>query len=189
MSDYIVSFDPAVINMSYCTVNVHTLKIYAWNHFSIKDSTNELSCEKLATKLAELSLTSELTNATIVVEKQPKINTKTVLISGQIQMFYTIKKQSEPKTIVKIDSLHAKEKLKVYVPRPGDAPIPERIGRLKPGHYRNKQLAIEHCKLVMKHNNEDKHWVDFFEKHGKSDDADCYLQAMSYIHSHKLRAK
>jgi hypothetical protein len=45
MSDYIVSFDPAIINTGNCTVNIHTkkknTKLGGGGKFSIKDSTNE----------------------------------------------------------------------------------------------------------------------------------------------------
>jgi hypothetical protein len=51
MSDYLLSFDPAPINMAYCLVDIETLKIIKWGMFSIKDSTNEGSSRKLAQHL------------------------------------------------------------------------------------------------------------------------------------------
>ena len=84
-SDYIISFDPAPINMGYCVLNIHTLKIHDWGVFSIKDSTNEGSCRKLAKHLDELSLTENI-NCIVLHEQQPRCNIKTITISGQLQM-------------------------------------------------------------------------------------------------------
>ncbi len=185
MSDYILFFDPGSINMSYCLVNIKTLKIIKWGLFSIKDSTNEGSCIKLAKKLDELELTSGI-NVIVVIEQQPKINTKTVTISGQIQMYYALLKMDGEK-INKIVGYHAGNKIKYYVPREGDEPLPVKLDALKKGHYRTKQILIEHCRRVLIHNDE-KEWTNFFESQPKKDDfGDTYCSALSYIQTHKLR--
>ncbi len=187
MNNHILFFDPASIHNAYCLVDIDTLKIVKWGLFSIKDSTKERSCIKLAKKLDELKLTSGI-NSTVVIEKQPKINITTVIISGQIMMYYALLKIDGEK-INKIDEYDPKHKIKYYVPREGDEPMPERIGKLKNGHYKTKQTLIEHCKRVLIHNNETDEWKNYFKSLGKGADdiSDCYCGALSYIQTHNLR--
>ncbi len=185
MSDYILFFDPGSINMAYCLVEIKTLKIIKWGLFSIKDSTNEGSCIKLAKKLDELKLTEGI-NVTIVIEQQPKINTKTITISGQIQMYYALLKM-DGENISKIIGYHAGNKIKYYVPKEGDEPLPTKLDSLKKGHYRTKQILIEHCRRIMIHNEETQDWKNYFENNKKKDDiSDSYVSALSYIQTHKL---
>lgn len=182
MPDYILSFDPAIVNMAYCCVNADTLKIHKWGQFSIKDSTNEGTCKKLIKELDQINLEDleDLENLIIVHEQQPRCNVKTVTICGQLQMYYVLKKL-ETNYIKKIVGHHAKYKIKYYEPLPGDEPMPSRINNLKKGHYKTKQILIEHCKRILKHNNE-LEWLDSFEKKSKKDDlGDSYVQALSYI--------
>jgi hypothetical protein len=63
----------------------------------------------------------------------------------------------------------------------------ERLNKLKKGHYRNKQVGIEQCKRILKQNEEDQKWIDFFENCGKRDDlADSICLALSYLSMYKL---
>ena len=107
-------------------------------------------------------------------------------------MYFVLERMNEDTagTIKKIVGHHAKHKINYYQPRPGDEPMPmERLNKLKKGHYKTKQILIEHCRRVLKHNNEDQKWIDFFEKSKKKDDlADSYIQALSYIKMNKLGA-
>lgn len=187
-SDYIVSFDPAPINMSYCIVDVHTLKIYDWEKFSIKDSTNEGSCIKLVKLLDQFKPTEDI-DCIVVHEQQPRCNAKTVTISGQLQMYFVLERMNEDHTgtIEKIVGHHAKHKIKYYQEMPGDEPMPwERLNGLKIGHYRTKQILIEHCRRILKQN-DDLEWLAWFEKQKKKDDyADSYVQALSYIKMNRL---
>jgi len=185
----VVSFDPAPINMGYCRVNAQTLKIDKhWGKISIKDSTNEGSCQKLVKHLDKLKLTDDV--ETIVVhEQQPRCNTKTITICGQLQMYYVLERMNEESTgnIRKIVGHHAKHKIKYYEEKPGDEPMPlERLDKLKKGHYKTKQILIEHCRRLLKHNG-DLEWLAWFEKQKKKDDlSDSYVQALSYIKMNKL---
>jgi hypothetical protein len=90
--------------------------------------------------------------------------------------------------ILKVVGHHAKHKIKYYEEKPGDKPMPlERLNKLKKGHYRTKQILIEHCRRILKQNTEDKKWIDFFENSPKLDDlADSYVQALSYLKMNKL---
>lgn len=186
-AEYILSFDPGTINTSYCLLKIDGLRIQDWGLFSIKDSTNEGTCVKLAKKLDSLALTDNR-KVIIIVEQQPRVNIKTIMISGFLHMYYTLEKMTEEgKGIVKIVGCHARNKIKYYVPRPGDEPMPERINKLKKGHYKTKQTLVEHCKRVLIHNNEPKHFVDFFNGSKKKDDlSDTYVSACWYIGNNDL---
>jgi len=51
MAEYVLSIDPGTINLAYCLIRIKDLKIIKWGLFSIKDSTHEGSCTKLAKQL------------------------------------------------------------------------------------------------------------------------------------------
>ncbi len=183
---YLLSFDPGTINMAYCLIEIDSLKIVKWGLFSIKDSTNEGSCTKLAKQLDTLTLTDDLEEVIIVIEQQPRVNCKTITISGQLQMYYVLEK-IDNKCIKKIVSYHAKNKIKYYQPIEGDEPMPERLDKLKKGHYRTKQTLIFQCSQILCHNQEIE-WKDFFKNSRKRDDiSDAYVMALSYIKTNNLR--
>jgi hypothetical protein len=189
MSDYLLSFDPAPINMAYCLIDIETLKIMKWGPFSIKDSTNEGSCTKLFKHLDRLKLTDDI-NILLVHEQQPRCNIKTITICGQLQMYYVMEKMNPNTTsnIEKIVGHHPKHKINYYIPRPEDEPMPIKwLNSLKKGHYRTKKILIEHCRRILKQNNEDQDWIDYFEACPKLDDlADAYVTALSYIKMNQL---
>lgn len=187
LRECVISFDPAPINMSYCIVDINTLKIIKWGYFSIRDSTNEGSCKKLANHLDSLRLTDNI-ESIIVYEQQPRCNLKTITITGQLQMYYVLEKMSEPSAkIKKIVGYHAKNKINYYIENPQDEPMPwKRLNALKKGHYKTKQILIEHCRRILKHN-EETEWLEWFEKLSKKDDcSDSYVMALSYIKMNKL---
>lgn len=186
MAQYIVSFDPALVNMAYCVVNIHTLKIHKWGLFCIKGITNEITCRNMAKHLDELALTKDL-NCIVIHEQQPRCNVKTITICGQLQMYYVLEKMKN-NNIEKIVGHHAKNKIKYYKEKPGDEPMPwEKLNNLKAGHYRTKKILIEQCKRILKQNDENT-WLEWFEKQPKADDvADAYVQALSYIEMNNLR--
>jgi hypothetical protein len=186
MSEYILSFDPGSINMAYCLIEIATLRICKWGIFSIKDSTGEGSAIKLANHLDELKLTDDI-DVTIIFELQPRVNIKTILISGFITMYYAQEKRKldTPGTIEKIVGFHARYKIKYYQPEDGEKPLPPRLDKLKKGHYRNKQILIEHCRRILPRHNAD--WIPWFESAEKLDDkSDCMCQALMYIKMNKL---
>jgi hypothetical protein len=180
MAEYILSFDPGTINMAYCLIHIETLKIADWGVFSIKDSTHEGSCLKLAKKLDLLKLVDDR-KVIVVIEQQPKINAKTLCIAGQLQMYFVLEKMDND-GIIKIVNYHAKHKIKYYIPRETDEPWPIRIDKLKKGHYKTKQILIEHCKRILVHNQESEKWINWFYSQPKLDDAsDTYVMSLSYI--------
>jgi hypothetical protein len=88
--------------------------------------------------------------------------------------------------IIKVVGYHAKHKLKYYEPRETDVPLPyERLNKLKKGHYRHKQIAIEHCRRILQWNNSE--FKEFFEGSSKKDDlSDSFISALSYIRHNGL---
>jgi hypothetical protein len=186
MSEYILSFDPGSINMAYCLIEIATLRICKWGLFSIKDSTGEGSAIKLAKQLDELKLTDDI-DVTIIFELQPRCNLKTVLISGFITMYYAQEKMKSNTTgtIEKIVGFHARHKIKYYQPEEGEEPLPIRLDKLKKGHYRNKQVLIEHCRRIIPRHNAD--WLPWFESQSKADDlSDVACENWMYIKMNKL---
>jgi hypothetical protein len=191
-ADYILSFDFGVINTCYCLIEISTLRIIRLGLFSIKDNTHEGSCKKLATQLKELDLLKNCTKVLILIEQQPRVNIKTIIISGQLQMFYTLVKMGEITyeeeddkgakrgTITKIVNYHAKNKLKYYEPVEGDEPL--KLDHLSKGHYKNKKTAEQHCDRVLRRQEQNAEWLTFFLAAKKKDDlADAILMAFSYI--------
>jgi len=196
MADYLLSFDPGIINMSYCLVEIKTNTIIRWGLFSIKDNTNEGSCTRLAKQLDDLKLlvipnwTSETRPRVIIVhELQPRCNVKTLVISGQLIMYFVLEKfgmeiTSQTAVIQKVVGFAAKNKLKYYEFLEGDAPLC--VDHLKKGHYRNKQLSKQHCDRILRRTNSP--WLKFFQDNkAKQDDiADAFLQCLAYIKNNKL---
>lgn len=124
---------------------------------------------------------------TVVIELQPRCNAKTILISGQLQMYFVLQKMKNNVSINKIVGYHAKNKIKYYIPREGDGAWPKKIDDLKKGHYKTKKTLEEHCRRILVHNNEPQEIRDFFENSKKQDDiSDSYVQSLSYIKTNKL---
>ncbi len=185
--EYILAFDPAINNMSYCMININTLKIKNWGKFSIKDKLIDNRCINLINYLDSKDLTKDL-NTIFIYEQQPTFNMQTSIITGYLQMYFASKKIKCKHNISGFAPNDSKNKLKYYIPQLGDEVMPnERLNNLKKGHYRDKQIAIEHCKRILIQNKESKEWIDFFNNLKKSDDcADSYLLALSYLKNHKL---
>ena len=190
MSDYILFFDPGTVNIAYCIVHVNTLKIFKWSLLNIKETTNELMCAKFASLLDTLGLTLNI-NIIVVIEKQPKINPTTIMVSGFLYMYFTLEKigyEGDSGKITKIDEHDPKFKLKYYKPREDDEKMPESLDKIKKGHYKNKKMAVEMTFRILVHNDETQEWKDFFKNSKiKGDLADSYLSALSYIEMHKLQ--
>lgn len=175
----IIAIDIGTINFAYSIVDVDNQKIIKWDTAVIgasKDSYNVI-CYKLYNKLKELDLTKGFTDIIIVIELQTKCNIKTTIMSGEIMMYYTIEKESN-RNIKKVVNYHAGNKLKYYVPLPGDPPIKTDYASK---YYRNKKMSEQHCFITLGHKNE-KDFLKIFEGSKKKDDlADSYLMALAYI--------
>ena len=194
MSEYILSIDLGLINFSYCLIEIVTEKIIKWDVIVIGLSTDtyEKSCSSLASYLTKLDLTkldlnnNKISKITVVVELQPHVNVKTLVMSGQVQMYYVLEKAKNKYLIdnsyckiEKIVGYHARNKLKYYEKQDGDEPLD--LSSLKNSYYKNKKMSKEHCKRVLIQKNETE-WSKFLEKSKKKDDlADSALMGFAYI--------
>ena len=134
MTDYLLSIDLGVKNFAFCVLDIKNERILKWDCGDIgnvKDS-HEKICISLAKKLDELKLTqvpnkyTEKKNMIVVVELQPKTNIRTIVLSGQVQMYFVLEKMSSEGldssfcNIEKIVGYHARNKLRYYEPQEGD---------------------------------------------------------------------
>jgi len=215
--DYVLTIDLGICNFSYCLMQLPSEKIIRWDVTSIgnmKDSHEEI-CSKLAKKLTSLGLNKlsdegekvekvegevegeekekkEIRNLAVICELQPTKNIKTLVMSGQVIMYYTLEKLKnlhlgDPNylNISKVTTYHASNKLKYYKFKEGDEPIA--LDHLKNGHYKNKKLSICHCKRILIQRSETV-WLDFFNSNTKKDDlGDTYLSNLSYIKNNTNR--
>jgi len=190
-SEYILAIDPGTINFSYCLIHADSRKIHKWDVISIGRSTSdtyETTCTNLAKMFNELDLTKNPTNNVgsliVVVEAQPRVNIKTLVMSGQVQMYFILEKlkdrlQPDYLSIKKVVGYHARNKLKYYEPQPNDEPLD--LSALKNGYYKNKKTSKEHCKRVLVQQGETS-WSKFLETHKKKDDlSDAMLMGLAYI--------
>lgn len=185
--DYLLSIDVGTINFAYCLLDVKKEQIMKWDVISIESSTHEGSCKKLAEHLDNLGLTKSILpnkRIVVVIELQPKCNIKTIVISGQVQMYFVLEKmawssEDDYCKIDKIISYHAKNKLKYYKEQEGDEPV---VLKCKKGYYYNKRLGVEHTRRILKREPQNIDWINTIENSKKKDDlADSFLQGRSYI--------
>lgn len=193
---YLLNIDPGTVNFSYCLIDIIKIKIIFWENKCISKSikeTDEKVCTALYHCLNELyeklinflnDLNSEIKNQVIIlIESQPKVNYRTIKMSGQVQMFFVHKKidaLSSNNIFKKIIGYHARNKLKYYEPEEGD---PEIKKNYKSAYYKNKQIAKQHCSIVIKRlEDPESEFIKFYESSKKKDDlADSYLMGLSYI--------
>jgi hypothetical protein len=192
--DVLIAIDLGAINSSCTIVDVKTEKILRWFLIPVVESsktTYELICTNLLKSLNDLdplkNTSSVPRSVIVVVEQQPKINIRTLVMSGQVQMYFVIKKENarlNPELykgqykIKKIIGYHAGNKLKYYEPMPGDPPI---ITKAKNTHPRNKAIGKQQCAIILKNKGEHE-FLEFYTKQKKKDDlADSYLMALAYI--------
>ena len=198
---YILGIDPGTKYLSLSLLNIKTELIIKWDVISIGLSTDpyEVICKNLADKLEELDflkITSDPSDPNfsissqkeviIITEIQPKKNIRTLVISGQIQMYFTLEKLKNKHRlndghckIVKIVGYHAKNKLKYYEPGPDDKPL--EIDHLKKGYYKNKVASKQMCERILIRKKFTT-WLTFFMSHSKKDDlSDCLLMCLAYI--------
>lgn len=203
MTDYMLSIDLGTRNFSYCVLDIKNESILKWDCVELAKNmkgSHEKVCSSLANKLHELKLTQvpdakatikceNKKNMIIVIELQPKVNTKTVVMSGEVIMYYVLEKRFSSNSsnnldfsicnITKIVGYHARNKLRYYQPRPGDKPLA--LDHIKNGYYKNKKTAIEHCKRVLIQKKEKQKWIDIFNNSKKLDDfSDSYLMGLAY---------
>ncbi len=191
---FIISFDPAEMDFSVCALDIASEKIQKWEKFSIapsSTSSHEVVCQGLISELVRLDITKNVWTSTgdsviIIIERQPKTNLKTLTITGQIFMFFSLEKMGllpfcvdkNRCHIEKIVTYQATNKLKFYTEIEGDEPL--KVDHLKDKYYKRKQTAVQHTRNILKR--DDPEYCVFFNEQKKKDDyADAYLQARAYI--------
>ena len=162
----LLSFDVGIKNLAYCLIDTSDNKwnIMDWN---VIDCT---SSNHILTLIKELdSLPHILDSDVILIEKQPSFNPKMRIIGGCLYTYFTLRIAHEQNRKVKIIFYSAKHKLK-------NVNVAQVTGKSK--YYRNKKLAVEETKFLLK----DTEWLTYFMSNKKKDDlADSLLQGLSYI--------
>jgi len=180
---HIISWDVGIRNMTYCLLDENI--IIQWANIDILEGTN----------IDILEGTNKLTfyeQNKLLVEKLDKIdnilNVDYVLIENQpgfknpimktIQMilytYYLIRDAIDSPRIKEIILINPTNKLKVYKGPP--------IKCMHTNKYRrNKYLAIEHCKYMLKDFPDELQFL--IESNKKDDLADSYLQGMYFFHN------
>lgn len=178
--EYILSFDVGVINLAYCLID-NNQKILLWNVVNISHSTYEGRCSKLVSELDNIDLnfnnSGNKVPITVIIERQMSKNRVMMIISGQILMYYTLKKKDNIKKAIYYSPIY---KLKCYTFEEGDEPLKEI--RAKPNSYAyRKNLSKQHCERMIKRNQSEE-MIEFYKKlKAKKDDAsDAFLQAVAY---------
>ena len=188
--DAYLSFDVGVVNLAYCLLDKEE-NILLWDVVNIKAPSYDKQCEKLIMELDKIdyeSLENDY-NITVVIERQPCRNPKMRVISGQIQMYFALKKylkinlkpslKDGSSYISKILYYSPKYKLKCYTPQEGDIPIVEK--KYKSSYTARKNLAKQHCSIMI-NRNQKQEIIDKFNTSKKKDDySDSYLQGIAYI--------
>jgi len=114
----------------------------------------------------------------VVIENQP-VHKNPIMKSIQILLYgyYMLEGINKNNRINEIHLLNATQKMKVY-----DGP--EIDCEIKDTHEKNKYLAKEYCKYILKDNEE---MLNYFNKYNKKDDlADTYLQGLYFLKSNKI---
>ena len=88
---HVLSFDVGVKNLAYCLLDSNQ-KIIRWNIVDISHSSYQGRCSKLISELDNINLDIE-EPITVIIERQMSKNRTMMIISGQILMYYTLKKK------------------------------------------------------------------------------------------------
>ena len=113
-----------------------------------------------------------LTIDKILIENQlsPLAN-RMKTIQGMIAQYFIMNGMND------VDFISATNKLKLF----------SENNVKKIGYAERKQISIKYTMSMLEVNDINKHWIEFFESHGKKDDlADSFLQGLWYINYNKL---
>lgn len=180
----VLSFDIGIKNFAYCMLDENE-NIIQWNVADISGSTYDRQCQKLIQALDAINSEemTDLAELEVIIEKQPGVNPKMRIISGQVQMYYSLLKYRNLFKINKVIYYSARNKLKCYEPKEGDEPIPEKKYSTK--YATRKYLSKQHCERILVQNNQDE-WLKVFSSSKKKDDlSDSFLQGVAYLRGFK----
>ena len=185
----ILSFDLGQINTAYSLFDVESDQLIKWGTIPLlkKQSTYTSVCDKLIKGLDREAILDDISDDVIIlIELQPSSNIRTLIMSGQLHMYFNVlKTEGYFSNVIKVLFYHANNKLKYYKPRKGDPPVKTKYASK---HYANKRIAVQHCTILLSlHGKEkDKKWLEFFNSKKKKDDyADVYLMGRKYMDDYR----
>jgi hypothetical protein len=187
-----LSFDVGSKNLAYCLIDENEI-IKDWAVVDIGAATYDKQCQKLIIALDNVDYSccyseDEEQSIIVVIERQPSVNPRMRVISGQIQMYYALEKASVNGNvkIEKIVYYSPKFKLRCYTVREGDEPIV--VKKYSTPYAYRKNLGIQHCDRIIRRNNngvliQEQKWIELFDKNKKKRDdlSDSYLQGLAYL--------
>lgn len=117
----------------------------------------------------------------IIIENQPVLkNPKMKSIQIMLYSYFLIKN----KNINDIQLINASNKLKVYKGKL-EIEVQTILDEIKDKYKKNKMTAIEHCRTMIKNQNESE-FLEQYNSHKKKDDlADAYLMCQYFINKHE----
>lgn len=188
-AENVLSWDCGLSNLSYCLlefVNTPTaeFKIRFWENFSLNETNVTNAVEALVRELESRPWMMRADH--ICIESQMSDNTTMKVISHALQTYFNTKafanQDSTPNLLrrcgPKVHFVSPQNKFKVTT-------VPD--VKMKPGHARNKKIAILMAKKVLAKQKEST-CLHFLESHKKQDDlCDCLLQGIYFLR--KLNAK
>ena len=156
---------------------LHGDKILCSSHSKLKQYPNK--CKKIKSDNSVYNIGKKmveeldkypdfLESSDVIVENQPSLKNPTMKsIQMMVYSYFLIRGKCE-----KLEMINARNKLKVYKG-------PKISCDIKDKYKRNKFLAIEYCKEMIK--NEKKEFIELYNNSKKKDDlADSYLQGIYY---------
>ena len=147
-----------------------------------KTNANKVSLEILGKKLfIELDKNPLFIKCdNIIIENQPVLkNPKMKSIQIMLYSYFLIKN----KNINDIQLINASNKLKVYKGKL-EIEVQTTLDEIKDKYKKNKMTAIEHCRTMIKNQNESE-FLEQYNSHKKKDDlADAYLMCQYFINKH-----
>jgi hypothetical protein len=191
-----LSFDVGTKNLAYCLIRNKDERIIDWNVVDVGAPTYDKQCQKMIEALDQIDYSIGYPDDTkqsivVVIERQPSLNPRMRVISGQIQMYYALEKKacSQNDDLVFIEKVvyySPKLKLRCYTLKDGDIPII--VKKYATSYAFRKNLAIQHCNIIInrKTNNEYEQaevWRNMFDKKKgpKADLSDSFLQGLAHL--------
>ncbi len=175
-SKYILSFDIGIKNLAHCLMNEHE-QIIDWGISDISANTYGKQCQKLVTALDNIELPGDENNTIVLLERQPGINPKMRVISGQLFMYFGLK-QHRVQGVSKVIFYSPKHKLRIESKETMKNLLGDKKFSTK--YQERKYLSKVHCRILLKDKN--LHWIQFFSESKKQDDlSDSMLQSIAYL--------
>ena len=185
--ELILSIDVGTVNLAFCVMD-RDEKIYNMSLENIKGNTYTIMGKKLKSVLDNLNYFLWIEREEdveyeliVIIERQMSRNPKMRIISGQIHMYFIIKQDFNTFgfSIKNIIYYSPRNKLLVYKKEEGDIEIKE--PKCKLAYNKRKNLAKQHCNIILLRKGDDTPEYKYYKGLSKSDDiCDALLQGMAY---------